>query len=63
MHGLQAITHIWQRPRYDDTHRVIEVAVAHLIFDGNGGYINALGKIFIIGCQGAYLKFVSMLNI
>ncbi len=35
MHRLEAVAHIGQRARDDDAHGVIEVASAHLLFDGD----------------------------
>ena len=36
VHGLQAVPHIRQRPPDDDAHRVIEVGLAHLVFEVDG---------------------------
>jgi hypothetical protein len=36
MHWLQAITHVGQRPPDDHAHRVIQVGVAHLVFEADG---------------------------
>jgi len=36
MHGFQAVSHIRQGPGDDDAHRVIDVGLLHLVFDGPG---------------------------
>ena len=39
MHRLQPVAHIGQRARHDHAHRVIEVGALHLLFDGDGRYV------------------------
>ncbi len=36
MHGLKTIAHVGQRPPDDHAHRVIQVGVAHLVFEADG---------------------------
>jgi len=33
VHGLQAVAHVRQRPADDHAHRVIEIALLHLVFE------------------------------
>ena len=36
MHGLQSVAHIGQRAADDDRHRIVEIRLAHLLFDIDG---------------------------
>ena len=38
LHGLEAVAHVGQRARGDDRHRIREVALPHLVFDGDCGH-------------------------
>ena len=38
MNRFESITDIWKRPRYNYTHRVVEVAFFHFAFNGLGCY-------------------------
>ena len=38
LHGLEAVAHVGQRARRDDRHGIGEVALPHLVFDGDRGH-------------------------
>src|SRR5438067_7977899 len=33
--GLEAVAHVWQRAPDDDRHRIVEIRLPHLVFDGD----------------------------
>ena len=36
VHGLQAVAHVGQRAAHDDAHGVVEIRLAHLVFEIHG---------------------------
>ena len=38
LHRLEAVAHVGQRARGDDRHGIGEIALPHLVFDGDGGH-------------------------
>ncbi len=51
VHRLQPVAHIRQCARHDHAHRVIEIALLHLVFDGDGGDFTRIaggGRIVVV---------------
>ena len=42
--GLEAVAHIGQSPADDHAHRVIEIGLPHLLFEGDGGNADGFGN-------------------
>jgi hypothetical protein len=38
MHRLEPVAHVRERPADDDAHRVVEIRLAHLVFDVDGDF-------------------------
>ena len=54
VHGFEAVARIGQRARHDHAHGVIEVALLHLLGDGNRANVGGAavcGREFVVVCQ------------
>jgi len=60
MHRLQAVADVRQSPAHDHAHGVIEIGLAHLVADRNGGDVGGRRRyaVLVVGlvCHGAVFE-------